>query len=272
MFNELAAAMSDFPSLLCTSTWVFVPGDNDPWASAFSAGASVAVPRNGVPDIFTSRIKRAFATAKSEAGAGKKDVMDGEAIWTSNPAKLSCFGPAHEVAVFRDDIAGRFRRTAVRLGQASRERPEQQPAVDRDTQEDIVMSSALPTTEDVAQDTQITESDASAPSANENDDHYGTSQAKKLILSLLPQSTLSPFPLATKPVHWDYASSLSLYPLPHTLILADAESAPFAMTFEGCHVLNPGRLVCGGGRRKMVQWCEYDLWTKRGTLREDWIG
>lgn len=273
IFNELAATLSDFPSLLRSSTWVFVPGDNDPWASAFSAGASTAMPRDGVPDIFTSRIKRAFATAKSEIGVVKKDGVDGEAIWTSNPAKLSLFGPAHEVMVFRDDIAGRLRRNAVRVGQATKQGNEAPATAGGDTQENVVMSGALPSTEDVAQedDTYMTDAATTAEPAPAGDS-YSTAQAKKLILSLLPQSTISPFPLATRPVHWDYAGSLSLYPLPHTLILADAESAPFTMTFEGCHVINPGRLVSGGGRRKKVQWCEYDVWTKRGTLMESWVG
>lgn len=271
MFNDLAAVLSDFPTLLRSSTWVFVPGDNDPWASAFTAGASTTVPRGSVPDVFTSRIKRAFAAAKSEAGLAKKDSMDGEAIWTSNPSRLSLFGPAHEIVVFRDDITSRFRRTAVRVGQAVKttqggaEQPQPSRAV-----EDIVMSGALPSTEDilpVAEDSPMSDPDV-LPSSKEQ---YTTAQAKKVILSLLPQSTLSPFPLATRPVHWDYSSALSLYPLPHTLVLADAEAAPFSMTFEGCHVVNPGRLVSDGGRQKKVQWCEYDLWTKRGALRETWV-
>jgi DNA polymerase epsilon subunit 2 len=103
-------------------------------------------------------------------------------------------------------------------------------------------------------------------------DDYATAQAKKLILSLLPQSTLSPFPMSIRPTHWSHNSALSLYPLPHALILADAEAEPFALTFEGCHVVNPGRLVSGGGRRKRVKWVEYDCWTKRGVVKEDFVG
>ena len=100
---------------------------------------------------------------------------------------------------------------------------------------------------------------------------FRTHLAKKLILSLLPQSTLSPFPLQTRPVHWDYASSaLSLYPLPHTLVLADPEMEAFAVTFEGCHCLNPGSLVDGNGKR--ASWVEYDLLTKRGSVRGAWVG
>lgn len=286
LFNELASVLSDFLPLLRTSTWIFVPGDNDPWASSFSAGASTLIPRDGIPDIFTSRIKRAFANAKTELGApaASKDSTDGEAIWTSNPTRLSMFGPAHEIAIFRDDISSRFRRNAIRVGQATNQRTDtphengssngsQQPELD-----DQAMSGALPTTESDPEadpgpqpdpDAQLP--DLPTPPTNPSDAH-ATSQAKKLILSLLPQSTLSPFPASIRPTHWSHNSALSLYPLPHALVLADAEAEPFALTFEGCHVVNPGRVVSGGGRRKRVRWVEYDCWTKRGVVREDFVG
>ncbi|KXL44816.1 hypothetical protein M433DRAFT_149566 [Acidomyces richmondensis BFW] len=271
IFNDFAAVLSDFPSLLRSSTWVFIPGDNDPWASAFSAGASPVIPRDGVPEIFTSRIKRAFVNAKAETGVPKKDNMNGDAIWTSNPAKLSFFGPAHEVMAFRDDISGRFRRNSVRFGQAARQQSQDQPLSNDD--DDALMSNATATTVGHTQeDIPMSENLHTPPLAPKSGDNYATQQAKKLILSVLPQSSLSPFPLSTRPVHWDYAGSLTLYPLPHTLILADAEMSPFAMTFEGCHVINPGRLVSGAGRRRKAQWIEYDIWTKRGEMMEEWIG
>lgn len=284
LFNELASVLSDFLPLLRTSTWIFVPGDNDPWASSFSAGASSLIPRDGIPDIFTSRIKRAFANSKNELGAvaPAKDSIDGEAIWTTNPARISLFGPAHEIAVFRDDVSSRFRRNAVRIGQATRQRTDtplengQNPAQPAD-EDDQAMSGALPTTETEHEGT--TDPDAQIPGApplpgapQTSNDDYAISQAKKLVLSLLPQSTLSPFPAAIRPTHWSHNSALSLYPLPHALILADADAEPFALTFEGCHVVNPGRLVSGGGRRKRVRWAEYDCWTKRGVVKEDSIG
>jgi DNA polymerase epsilon subunit 2 len=285
LFNELASVMSDFLPLLRTSTWIFVPGDNDPWASSFSAGASALVPRQGIPEIFTSRIKRAFASAKSELGATvSKDSVDGEAIWTTNPARISLFGPAHEVAIFRDDISSRFRRNSIRFGQATQQAADTSAAQNtQDADEEETMSGALPTTETDLTSPEPTNND------DENDDQmpdipplpstlrapgddYALAQAKKLILSLLPQSTLSPFPISIRPTHWSHNSALSLYPLPHALILADAEAEPFALTFEGCHVVNPGRLVSGGGRRKRVRWVEYDCWTKRGVVKEDFVG
>ena len=103
--GELAVVLSEFSELLKRSTWVFVPGDDDPWASAFSAGASAAVPREGVPDIFTNRIRRAFANAKTSTALAKEEGEEGAAVWTSNPARLSLFGPAHEVVLFRSYYA-----------------------------------------------------------------------------------------------------------------------------------------------------------------------
>lgn len=271
LFNELAAVLSDFPQLLRSCTWIFVPGDNDPWASSFTAGASTLIPRQGVPDIFTSRIKRAIANAKTEAGVAKKDEVDGEAIWTSNPTRLSLFGPAHEVVVCRDNMSARLRRNAIRVGQAAEQHDQLAHTGPASAAgEDVVMSGALPSTEDIVQeDSEMVDTrERSVPT-----EPFAIREAKRLILSLLPQSTLSPFPLSIRPTHWDFApSALSLYPLPHTIILADPDAPPFTLTFEGCHVVNPGRLVEGAGRRKKLQWVEYDVWTKRGQLKESWMG
>ncbi|OQO11686.1 hypothetical protein B0A48_03413 [Cryoendolithus antarcticus] len=264
LFDSLAAILSDFPRLLRSSTWTFIPGDNDPWASSFSAGASALIPREGIPDFFTNRIRRAFAAAKAEVSLGsKKESVDGEAVWTSNPARVSLFGPAHEVVVFRDDLASRFRRTTIRVGEATKTR------TDTTVEIEVDMPDAAAATIEGAdsQDAAMSDTQPSAPT-----DPPSLIAAKKLILSLLPQSTLSPFPMAIRPTHWSYTSALSLYPLPHTLVLVDAESEPFALTFEGCHVLNPGRLVTGSGRRKVVKWGEYDCWTRRGVIQEDFVG
>lgn len=236
-FNDLASVLSDFPTLLRTATWIFVPGDNDPWASAFSAGASTAVPRTGIPALFTSRVKRAFASAKAEAPKEDQNASSAaEPIWTSNPSRISLFGPAHEIVVFRDDISTRLHRTSLTFGKAAQ-------ADDNDELDSEASTTQPPTP---------------------------TQLARKLVLSLLPQSHLSPFPVAVRPVHWDQGSALSLYPLPNTLVLCDAEAPAFAVTFEGCHVLNPGRLCRDEGRSRRVAWVEYDCWEKKGLVRELW--
>ncbi|RAL65873.1 hypothetical protein DID88_005536 [Monilinia fructigena] len=91
-FDSLAAILSEYPTLLSTATFIFVPGPNDAWVSAFSSGSSVPLPRKPVPEMFTSRIKRAFANANTEMEKEQGKKGDGEAIWTSNPARISLFG------------------------------------------------------------------------------------------------------------------------------------------------------------------------------------
>ncbi|KAK5678853.1 DNA-directed DNA polymerase epsilon, subunit B [Elasticomyces elasticus] len=212
LFDSLAALLSQFPSLLTKSTWIFVPGDNDAWGSSFSAGASGVWPREAVPELFTSRVSRCFV----EAGVERGEV--GRAcVWTSNPARLHLFGGAGEVVVGRDDLLGRLRRGAVRVGQAAgtngAEGGEAGAGGDQEEEggdADVVMSGALPTTEDISRDDRETTNETPAldePTiAPTSAQEYTTRLAKRTILSLLPQSTLSPFPLATRPVHWDYAT------------------------------------------------------------------
>ncbi|TKX21477.1 putative DNA polymerase epsilon subunit B [Elsinoe australis] len=268
-FNALAAVLAEFPALLRGCKWVFVPGDNDAWPSAFGMGSSVALPVEGVPEVFTSRVKRVFREARSEGG---KKVEGMEEVWTSNPARLTLFGTAHEIAVLRDDISGRMRRTAINYGREAREEDKREHAASSQGNEDAEMSGALGDAE--APELEGDNSGEAAQTGNDEIDPT-TLFARKLVLSLLPQGHLSPFPLSTRPVHWAYntgAGPMSLYPLPHTLILADAEAPAFAVTYEGCHVLNPGKLIRGeGSRKKQVGWVEYDAVTKRGEVKEMWI-
>ncbi|GAD98630.1 conserved hypothetical protein [Paecilomyces variotii No. 5] len=251
-FDSLATALSEFPSLLRHSTFIFVPGDNDPWASAFSTGAATTIPRDGVPDMFTSRIKRAFTAANNDADASRSKEPAGEAIWTTNPARLSIFGPVHEIVVFRDDITGRLRRSSVISGTS------QQPDIEMadgsgEKQPDV------PETNDGA--------DNSRPRKRDETPSAATLAARKLVKTVLDQGNVSPFPLTSRPVLWDYGSALHLYPLPTACILADAEAPPFSLTYEGCHVMNPGPLVPEGSKG-LARWVEYDLSRNRGKVRE----
>ncbi|KAL9108549.1 MAG: hypothetical protein Q9227_006635, partial [Pyrenula ochraceoflavens] len=70
-FDALASLLSEFPAIISMSTLIFVPGDNDPWVSAFSGGAATAIPREGIPALFTSRIRRAVAAANAEKGGSR---------------------------------------------------------------------------------------------------------------------------------------------------------------------------------------------------------
>ncbi|KAI9707520.1 MAG: DNA-directed DNA polymerase epsilon, subunit B [Candelina mexicana] len=276
-FDSLASTLSDFPTLLQSTTFVFVPGDNDPWVSAFSAGAATVIPRKAVPEMFTSRIKRAFGTANAEAERANGKKADGEAIWTSNPTRLSLFGPAQEVVFFRDDMSSRLRRTAIRF------RPQQNAEDIVADDLDLEMSAAptIPPGEldeekliqgrmEVDSEVQTAASHLPASKAKVASDAAPSTElltARKLVKAILDQGYLSPFPLSVRPVLWDQAGALQLYPLPTALVLADAEAPPFAVTYEGCHVMNPGRLLALG-RRGVTTWIEYDTRLRKGTVKE----
>lgn len=262
-FDSLASILADFPSIIQHTTFIFVPGDNDPWASSFSGGAATPLPRRGVPDLFTTRIKRAFATANSEAEKEFGKRADGEAIWTTNPSRISLFGPTHEIVIFRDDISGRLRRNAIKFRAPEQEEPIgngvnaisegeiEQMDIDHSMQ---AAESPLPTAQGRSVDL----------SSNISADVVS---ARKLVKTILDQGYLSPFPLSTRPVLWDYVGALQLYPVPTALVLVDPGAPPFAVTYEGCHVMNPGKLLVDG-RRGMARWIEYDARTREGKIKE----
>ena len=270
-FDSLASALSDYPTMLQATTFVFVPGDNDPWASAFSAGATTLIPKKGVPELFTSRIKRAFAATNAETNLSGGRKMEGKAFWSTNPTRLTLFGPAQEVVFFRDDISGRLRRGAIRFkpletiplrgpGKSEHHSLDMVPNGDQEQRDSMDIDHAI----------EKAESRMPASRTKESSEQHVASDiltARKLVKTVLDQGNLSPFPLSHRPVFWDYAGALQLYPLPSALVLMDPAVPPFALTYEGCHVMNPGPLV-SQSRKGGVQWMEYDARTRRGTIKE----
>lgn len=274
-FDALASVIAEFPFLLANTTLVFVPGDNDPWASSFSGGGACVLPRQGVPEVFTSRIRRVIASANSERQ--DKSSLAGEAVWASNPARLSLFGPLDEIVLFRDDITGRLRRTAVTLANPHVEEDDDvntELGEERDDshEEDVTgMSDTL--------DKRVHEATSHVPGPVEKKAHsntaHSTQAARKLIKTVLDQAHLAPFAHSIRPVFWDHAGALSLYPLPTALVLADAEMPGFTITYEGCHVMNPGRIVDELGMSRassrgsgVGRWIEFDVQRQKGEMRE----
>ncbi|KAL8655819.1 MAG: hypothetical protein Q9210_000660 [Variospora velana] len=272
-FDSLAAILSDHPSVLEDSTFVFVPGDNDPWASAFSAGAAAVLPKRGIPELYTSRVKRAFASANAGAEKPAAKKRKGEVIWSTNPTRLTLFGPAQEVVVFRDDLSGRLRRKALRFRDL---REPEDPGTDSGGRSSDVETPADHRRAggqgdmDVDRIIETAESALPEPKAKEMNRTEVPSDlhaARKLVKTMLDQGYLSPFPLTDRPVLWDYGSPMSLYPLPSALVLMDPEAPPFALTYEGCHAMNPGALITPG-KRGVAQWIEYDARTRKGRARD----
>jgi DNA polymerase epsilon subunit 2 len=263
-FDALASVLADFQQLIAHTTLVFVPGDNDAWPSAFLAGAATPLPRKPVPQLFTNRIRRVVAEANREVwGAGKAKGKEGEVVWTSNPSRLSWFGVKGEMAIVRDDLAGRLQRTSIRFSKPEQEVDDDMPfapsAQDNDESQDA-MELDLPSAhvhisrnhqEELDQDTQT---------------------ARSLTRTILSQSHLSPFPLSARPLHWDFAHTLNLYPLPTSLVLADSEAPAFVVKYCGCTVMNPGSLAESGGtgkREGRARWVEYDVRTGAGVVRAE---
>lgn len=269
-FDSLAAVLAEFPMLLTSAVFVFVPGDNDGWASAFSAGAAVPLPRKPVPDLFTSRVRRIFASANNEAGK-KEEGTGGEAVFTSNPSRLSLFGPCHEVVVFRDDISARMRRSAVRLKKPRNAEGDNAAINDDETPEgeDVDMAGAGSSQEGGEEAADAMDVDPTTPSNKKPSEPavpYDVLAARKLVKTVLDQGYLAPFRQSIRPVHWDYATAMQLYPLPTAMILVDTTAPAFCVTYEGCHVVNPGALLVTG-RRGMARWVEYEI-GRTGRVRE----
>jgi DNA polymerase epsilon subunit 2 len=231
-FNNLAGVISDFPTVLSRTTLVLVPGDQDAWSSAFSAGSATPLPHKSVPELFTTRIRRVVAEANREVRGRQKNGKEGEVVWTSNPSRLTWFGCAGEMVLFRDDISGRFRRSAIRF-------PKQEDEEDEDTRMD---------------DAEQADPDTLA--------------ARRLTKTICDQAHLAPFPLSTRPVLWDYGSTLHLYPLPSALVIADPDAPAFSLKYMGSCVMNPGRLV-EGRRGDRVNWLEYDVMTQKGEVKSE---
>ena len=267
-FDSLASALSDYPMLLRNATFVFVPGDNDPWPSAFSAGAATALPRKGVPDLFTSRIKRAFTAANTDTDQESGKELHGEAVWTTNPARLSLFGPAHEIVLFRDDLSGRLRRNAVGFRSSNPANIKNSGEAQREEEEN-----GGRTVEQMNVDEAVEAAESHLPAPTRGKEPANSAAlaeltcARKLVKTILDQGYLAPFPLSNRPVLWDFAGALQLYPLPTALVVMDPEAPTFAITYEGCHVMNPGRLVIEG-RRGLARWMEYDTESRHGKVRE----
>ena len=169
------------------------------------------------------------------------------------------------MAIFRDDTSSRLRRSALRFKSVDEDREE----------EDETMSGAMgrnssASTESARQEQDdgqpMDVDDVAATRAPEIDPDILT--ARRLTKTLLDQGHLSPFPLNSRPVHWDYGSALQLYPLPTSLVLADPEAPAFTLNYMGCCVMNPGAVV-DGRRGERARWIEYNVIDNRGIVRSE---
>ena len=265
-FDALASVLADFQPLIAHTTLVLVPGDNDAWPSAFSAGAATPLPRKPIPTMFTSRIRKVVAEANREIwGVGKAKGKEGEVIWTSNPSRLSWFGVKGEMAIIRDDVAGRLQRNAIRFNKPPPDVDDEMPYAPSTQAQDATQQDAMEL--DLPQPPQ-------PPQLPQQQDTVDpdTQIARALTRTILSQSHLSPYPFSSRPLHWDFGHVLNLYPLPTSLVLADSEAPSFVVKYFGCTVLNPGSIDESGGRGRRdgrARWIEFDIRSGTGSVRSE---
>lgn len=60
------------------------------------------------------------------------------------------------------------------------------------------------------------------------------------IKTLLDQGHLSPLPLQSQPIYWQFDHALRLFPLPDAVILADNHVDAYCQSYIGCTAMNPG--------------------------------
>jgi DNA polymerase epsilon subunit 2 len=167
------------------------------------------------------------------------------------------------MAIVRDDIAGRLHRTSVRF-----KKPEEEE------EEEIMQdASAAPSNEETQDAMDVDQERPPPPNEPPRDElDPEIKAARTLTRTILSQSHLSPFPLGTRPLHWDYAHTLSLYPLPTALVVADSSAPSFVVKYCGCTVMNPGPIDESGGRGRRegrAKWVEYDISKGVGVVRSE---
>ncbi|PWW80173.1 hypothetical protein C7212DRAFT_273799 [Tuber magnatum] len=214
-FDQLASLLQDFPALTASSTFIFVPGDNDPWASTFSGGASTTLPRKPIPEIFATRVKRVFTQSR-----GTNSI-----VWASNPCRIGYF--TQEIVICRDDIFSRFQRNSINFHKS-----------------DHPMEDALSQPEETGV------------------------EEKEEEVEVETKSTRAFYPHSPSPLGRFYGIIGTLLVFTHypalQLVLADPRMQPFVITYESCHVMNPGKLV----QRRMARWVEYSPSIGKGKVCE----
>ncbi|CAO1615401.1 unnamed protein product [Sympodiomycopsis kandeliae] len=130
-------------------------------------------------------------------------------LFKSNPCRIRFWGK--EIVVFRDEIAERLKRNSIPFG------------------------SSQSSTVNIGHQ-------GSGEEGAANTFKEGTLR-KFLVSTLLDQSHLCPLSQQARPIFWELDHTLRLYPMPNALIIPSSTSPNFGMTYEGCHVINPGSFL-----------------------------
>ncbi|SMN19834.1 similar to Saccharomyces cerevisiae YPR175W DPB2 Second largest subunit of DNA polymerase II (DNA polymerase epsilon), required for normal yeast chromosomal replication [Maudiozyma saulgeensis] len=229
-FDTLALLLSEFKNLTEETTFVFIPGVNDPWSSTSSLGSANLLPQRPIPSDFQQKMNRVC-----------KNI-----IWGSNPLRIAYM--SQEIITMRDDLDDRFKRHSVIFPMVEEQKEENVEELERQLEDVSINDSTI--IHQLIKDTH------QLPTEIE--------QSRKYVKTLLDQGNLSPFLTTIRSIVWDLDHSLAMHPIPSTLIVCDTSAPRFDVTYNGCKTLNPGKFLL----KRCARYIEYTPSLKRATQEE----
>ena len=229
-FDSLAQLLVEFSELTEQSTFVFIPGVNDPWSSTSSLGSADLLPQRPIPKHFTQRIDRVC-----------KNV-----VWGSNPVRIAYL--SQEIIAMRDDLDDRFKRHSVIFPMVEEQRDENVSELNNRL-EDVSLNDSTIISQLIKDTHQLSTE---------------VEQSRKYVKTLLDQGHLSPFLTTIRPIVWDLDHALTLHPIPTTLIICDTTAPRFDVTYNGCKAMNPGKFILN----RRARYLEYIPSIKRAEQQE----
>lgn len=243
-FDTLANLLSQYENLINETVFIFIPGPNDPWNSTISLGATSSLPQSNIPIDFTTKINRVV-----------KKVH-----WGSNPTRIAYL--SQEIVLFRDDIRDRLIRHSVEFPMIEERKYEENKKL-RDIDENKRNNNMLTVDPELVtdDDNAVTER-LSQLSMDKPPEHI--QESRKLVKTLFDQGHLSPFTTDIRPVIWDMDHTLTMYPIPSTLILCDTSCGKFDVTYNGSKTINVGSFAT----KRCIKYSEYSPSLRRAIEQE----
>ncbi|SCU97480.1 LAME_0F19812g1_1 [Lachancea meyersii CBS 8951] len=223
-FDALALLLSNFERLINETTFVFVPGANDPWTSMVSLGSTGLWPQRPIPGNFVHRIDRICK----------------KVFWGSNPTRFAYL--SQELVLVRDDLNARFKRHNI-LFPATLESDDENDDEGNSLARDFSMQKIRDDEYESINQLVKSQDQLSA----------GVQEARKLAKTILDQGHISPFTTFIRPVVWDLDHTLQLSPIPTALILCDTTASQFEVTYNGCKTINTSTFI----HKRTARYVEY---------------
>ncbi|AAS52417.1 AEL267Cp [Eremothecium gossypii ATCC 10895] len=229
-FDALAKLLSKYERLINETTFVFIPGDNDPWGSMAYLGVAGTLPQHPIPGDFVTKVNRIC-----------KHV-----VWGSNPTRIAYL--SQELVIMRDDMCNRFKRNSIIFPTVEEEQKQEYMLLQQELQDDE-RSSDLSIS-------QLIKSRDQLPAS--------VQESRKIVKTILDQQHLSPFTSQVRPITWDYDYTLHLSPIPSTMIICDPTAPKYDVTYNGCKSINPGSFL----HKRSVNYTEYTPSLRKATEEE----